>query len=215
MPETTDDLIERLSASGTPVRPLSSPIIRALATLLPMLTLMTIGAYAFGNTQPLIDHLSEPVFATGFLASLVTGISAVIAALHLSIPGRSESWSWAPLLPAATWFGVGFWQCSTYVGQNGIHEYNMFASADCFVFIAMTGTVIAVTLFASLRNRVSTNLFAVTALCGLGAATLANTMLAAFHPPATNPIDFLTHIVAGTAIIVYMATLGRSALKSP
>jgi len=213
MHETTDSLIERLSAAARPVRPQRPPLARALLILVPLLLVMTLAIVVRGHADSVMAQAASPVFTVGLLASLGTGITAIVAALHIAVPGRAGNWSWVPVVPALAWFVAGFWECSAYVSQNGLHDLNPFASLDCFAFISMTGTLIAMLLFLALRNSVITNLFAITALCGLGAATLANTLLMFFHPPGTNPVDFITHLAAVTALIVYMATLGRSAMR--
>ncbi|MEQ1755176.1 MAG: NrsF family protein [Micropepsaceae bacterium] len=212
MRKSTDKLIEHLSGTATPVKPLLPPSIRALMVLLPTLFVMALVAWKMGNLQLVLPAFANPPFAIAFFASLATGILSVLAALNISIPGRSDVWGWIPVIPAIAWVGAGVWECAVYVQQAGVHDYNVFASADCFAFIVMTGTVVAMTLYYMLRNSVSTDLFAITALGGLGAATLANALLTFFHPPGTNPVDFLTHLTAVTGLIAYMATLGRSAL---
>jgi hypothetical protein len=213
MSEPTDKLIERLSGEAKPVRPQLPPVVRSLVILVPLLTAMGVAIAVRGHTTSVMQQMANPVFTIGLLASLATGIIAIVAALYISVPGRAGNWAWAPVIPALAWFSAGFWECATYVSDNGIHDYDVFASMDCFMFIGLTGTAIALLLFAVMRNSVVSNLFGITALCGLGAATLGNTLLTFFHPPGTNPVDFITHLTVVTALVAYMATLGRSALR--
>lgn len=212
MRESTDKLIERLSGTATPVQPLASPAVRAILFLLPTLFVMALAAWKMGHLESVLPAFANPPFAIAFFASLATGIAAVFAALHIMIPGRSGAWTWIPVVPAIAWVAAGFWECAVYVQQSGLHDYDPFASADCFAFITMTGTIVAASIFFMMRNSVSTHLFGITALGGLAAAMLANTLLTFFHPPGTNPVDFMTHLAAVTLLIVYMATLGKSAL---
>jgi len=214
MSDQTDKLIERLSGDARPVRPQLPPFARSLAVLLPLLVAMAVAIRLSGAAPTVMAQMANPVFSVGLLGSLVTGMIAIVAAFYIAVPGRAGNWAWAPVLPALAWFVTGVWECASYVSQSGIHDYNMFASMNCFMFIGLTGTAIAVLLFLVLRNSVVSNLFAITALCGLGAATLANTLLMFFHPPGTNPVDFLTHLAAVTCLVTYMATLGRSALRA-
>lgn len=214
MRETTSALIERLSSQAVPIKPLLPPWLRAAVLLVPVLGLMTAIAMLSGNPTRVTDHLSDPVFTMALAGSLLTGVSALFAAFMLSIPGRTESWGWLPLGPAAIWLTASTVQCYRHVEEYGIHDYSPFASADCFVFILMAGTPIAVATHFLLRRALSTNLIGVTALAGLAAATLAAALLAFFHPAGTNPVDFITHVVAVSALVLYMTTLGRSALGS-
>jgi hypothetical protein len=213
MSDPTDKLIERLSGEARPVRPQLSPVVRSLVILVPLLAAMVVYIAMRGHTTSVMQQMADPVFTIGLVASLATGIIAIVAALYVSVPGRAGNWPWAPVIPALAWFSAGFWECATYVRHNGIHDYDILASLDCFMFIGLTGTAIALLLFAVLRNSVVSNLFGITALCGLGAATLGNTLLTFFHPPGTNPVDFVTHLTAVTALVTYMATLGRAAIR--
>ncbi len=214
MRETTSALIERLSSQAVPVNPLLSPWLRATALLVPVLGLIAAIALLSGNPTRVTDHLSDPVFTLALAGSLLTGISAFFAAFMLSVPGRTESWGWLPAAPAAIWLTASTMQCYQHVEEYGIHDYSPFASADCFVFILMVGTPIAVAAHFLLRRALSTNLIGVTALAGLAAATLAAALLAFFHPAGTDPVDFITHVVAVGALVLYMTTFGRNALGS-
>lgn len=212
MRESTNALIKRLAHDALPVSPLLPPVLRAVALLLPVLGLMTAIAFLGGNPTSVSAHLADPVFTFAVAGSLLTGISAFVATFMLSVPGRSESWGWLPVVPAAIWLSASTVQCYRHIKESGIHDYSPFASADCFVFIVMTGTPIAVATHFLLRRVLSTSLIGVTALAGLASATLATALLTFFHPPGTNPVDFLTHVVAVSALVLYMTTLGRGAL---
>jgi len=214
MRETTSALIERLTSQAVPIKPLLSPWLRAAALLVPVLGLMTAIALASGNPTRVTDHFSDPVFTLALAGSLLTGIFASVAAFMLSVPGRTESWMWLPAAPGMIWLTASTVQCYRHVEEYGIHDYSPFASADCFVFILMAGTPIAVATHFLLRRALPTNLIGVTALAGLAAAALAAALLAFFHPAGTDPVDFITHLVAVSALVLYMTTLGRNALGS-
>ena len=95
--------------------------------------------------------------------------------------------------------------------HQGAH-ISIFASADCFFFIMLSGTVVALLFYATLRNAVFINSLQVTAMLGLAAATLGTTLLAFFHPPETDLVDFGAHLAATAALILFMMTAGRGAL---
>ena len=77
----------------------------------------------------------------------------------------------------------------------------------------MTGTAIAVATYLLVRTTIAANTLSVTALIGLSAATLGMALLTFFHPPGTNPVDFLTHLTATIALVLFMVTAGRGALE--
>lgn len=213
MREPTDTLIERLSRSAAPVKPLWPPYLRAAAFVAGALLVMSAVAALAGQANIVFANLGDMPFAAAFVGALVTGICAVVAAIMTSVPGRSEAWAFLPLPGAVLWLLSGGVECYRYVAAFGLGGDGPFASLGCFLFIVMAGVPAAVGVFFLLRRTVSINLVGVTALAGLGAAMLAVALLQFFHPPGTNPVDFATHIVAVVALMAFMLTLGRRALE--
>lgn len=212
MREPTDDLINRLSADAPPVTPIHPPIIRLILVALPILAIMALIAALAGDTQMVMDHMADPAFALATLSAVTTGLFAIYAALALSVPGRTRTGIPWVLASAVVWLISSGILCTR--GMAGHHgaDISIFASADCFFFIMMSGTVVALLFYAALRNAVFINSLQVTAMLGLAAATLGATLLAFFHPPETDLVDFGAHLAATAALILFMMTAGRGAL---
>src|SRR5262249_49367176 len=133
-----------------------------------------------------------------------------IAAMTLSIPGRSDAWALLPLPSALLWIGAAIVRCLS----NPQPGEPLLASAFCFEFITFVSLPLAVMLYFALKRVASVNLIKVTELGGLGIAAFAAALLQFFHPEQTTAIDFSTHIVATVLIVVLMSTIGRRALRA-
>jgi len=213
MREPTDALIENLARDATPVKALSPPYARAGAFVAAVLAVMGAVAFFAGHVDEALSSFSDMPFAAAFAGALVTGVCAIVAAVVLSVPGRSEAWMLLPLPGALLWLLGSGTQCYQAVAAFGWGDDGPFASMACFEFIATAGLPVAVGIYFLLRRSVETNLAEVTALAGLGAAMLAAALLQFFHPHSADPVDLASHIAAVIALIAAMMTLGRRALK--
>jgi hypothetical protein len=212
MREPTDDLISQLSSDAAPVTPNQPPLIRLLFVALPILAIMAVVAALAGDPHMVMDHMSDPAFALSTLSAVATGLTAIYAALAYAVPGRTNTGTTWVFTSALIWLISSGVLCTR--GMAGHHgtDISIFASADCFFFIMLSGTVVALLFYAALRNAVFINTLQVTAMLGLAAATLGATLLAFFHPPETDLVDFGAHLAATAALILFMMTAGRGAL---
>jgi hypothetical protein len=213
MRNDTDDLIEKLARDAAPVKALPPPLVRAGAFIVLALTVMGAVAAFAGNVDGIWSKLSDPWFAGSLVGAMIAGVAAIMAAVVLSVPGRSESWALLPLPGVVLWLASSGAECFQSVAASGWGNGNPFASAACFRFIVIAGVPLALGVFFLLRRAVATNLVAVTALGGLGAAMLAAALLQIMHAHGANLVDFATHVVAVALLMVVMMTLGRSALE--
>lgn len=212
MREPTDDLINRLSADAAPVTPNQPPLIRLVLVALPILAIMAVVAAFAGDPRMVMDHMSDPVFAVSTLSAVVTGLTAIHAALSYAVPGRANTGTPWVITSALVWLVSSGVLCTRGMEAHQGTHISIFASADCFFFIMLSGTVVALLFYVALRNAVFINSLQVTAMLGLAAATLGATLLAFFHPPETDLVDFGAHLAATAALILFMMTAGRGAL---
>lgn len=212
MRKSTDQLIEQLSSGATPVRPALSPFLQTVLLAVPVLALLSFVAIYAGNPAVVFSHMTDLAYAVSTSSALMTGLAALFAAISTSVPGRVKSWTWLVLLPATAWLISSGIMCASGMTAHEGQDISIFASADCFYFIMLSGTVIALIFYAALRHSVTVNALKVASLAGLSAAMLGATLLAFFHPPETDLIDFGAHLAATAALILFMATSGRSAL---
>jgi hypothetical protein len=127
----------------------------------------------------------------------------------LSIPGRSQAWAYLPAPGMILWLVGGGLECYRQVGELGYVPVSMFASSDCFIFIMTVGLPTAAATYIFLRRHLTVDTVRVTAMATLGAALLAATLLQFVHAHGTNPVDFLTHVVAVTLLMLTAAALAR------
>jgi hypothetical protein len=205
----TSKLIDNLAQDAKPVKPLASPLLRA-GMLLAALLAMMVGFAAFGgHVTETIAHLASMPFTLELGGALLAGVSAIVAAVTLSIPGRSQAWAYLPLPGLALWLIGGGLECYRQVENFGYVAKSLFASQDCFFFIIGAGLPTAAATYIFLRRYLSIDAVRVTGLAALGAALLAATLLQFVHAQGTNPVDFVTHIVAVTLLMLLAMAIPR------
>src|SRR5262245_51958797 len=113
----TDQLIDSLTAKLQPVKPLRKPALRA--ALWSGFATLVIAAIAMvgGSAADLAHAMTEASFLAPLAGSWLTGVTAALAAFHVSLPDRSRRWLWLPVLPVLLW-GTGFAvTCVTNFGE--------------------------------------------------------------------------------------------------
>lgn len=213
MSKPTDDLIDRLAGSAGPITPIRPAAQRFAMICLPLLAIIALVAFWAGDPVTVMEHMSDPAFALSSIAAVLTGLASIFSAIAVSVPGRTRTGvSWV-IIFALVWLVSTAFLCTRGMAAHQGHDISIFAGGDCFVFIMMSGTVLSLFLFATLRHSVCINTIRVTALMGLAAATLGATLLAFFHPPETDLVDFGAHLAATAALMLFMITAGRNALR--
>jgi hypothetical protein len=205
----TGKLIEDLTTDAKPVKPLASPLLRAGALLAVLLAVMAGFAAFGGHVTETLAHLASMPFTLELGGALLAGVSAIVAAVTLSIPGRSRAWAYLPLPGLALWLIGGGLECYRQVEDLGYVATSLFASRDCFIFIVSAGLPTAAAAYIFLRRHLSIDAVRVTALAALGAALLAAALLQFVHAHNTNPVDFVTHVVAVTLLMLLAMTIPR------
>jgi hypothetical protein len=198
----TDELIAGLARGLAPVRPLAPPVTRALLWLAGF-TLAAAAMVAARHALPrFLAHMAPFTNSLEAAATLLTGITAVLAAFHLGVPGRSPLWRWAALPPFALWLassGAGCLQHGLGLGAAG---QRFGESPGCFGFIVVASLPLAVTLFALLRRNRPLEPLPVALNGALGVAALAGFVLQFFHGFDTTVIDLAFHMAALGVVLV-------------
>ena len=211
MRESTDKLIERLAHEAAPVKPLSPPLLRAGVFLVAVSAVMAALAFWGGRVADTLAHLTSMPFTAELAGAALGAVGAIVAAVMLSIPGRSPRWFYLPLPGVALWLIGGGWQCYHQI-DLGYVPTSLFASRECFAFILSAGIPTAGAAFLLLRRSLSVDVVRVTALASLGAALMATVLLQFVHAHGTNPVDFATHVVAVVMLMLFAVAAGQIAL---
>src|SRR5690349_15534853 len=103
----TELLIDTLAEKLQPVRPLRKPLLRALLWSAFASLVIALVAMIGGSRADLAHAMTEATFLFPLIGSWLTGLTAAIAAFHVSLPDRSRRWLWLPVAPVLLW-GTGF-----------------------------------------------------------------------------------------------------------
>lgn len=200
----TEELIERLAAQASPVRPLRSPATRLAMWAALAVPMVMVVALSMGLRDDLSQRLAEPAFQARVAASLATALLAAFAGLALGVPGRAWAWVLAPLLPLILWLSNLGRQC--LLELRGEAEVELLAPPhlDCLpdivVMIALPTIVMLMMVLkgAGFHRRLEL------ALGGLAAAALSNTALSLAHPVDAGLLVLLLQmvVVAGLAVLL-------------
>ena len=197
----TEQLIESLSRGLAPVRPLPPPARRALLWL---------GVVALLTGAVLLRYADLATFAARYAgtrmvieaaAMLVTGVTAVVAAFHLSLPDRSSLWRYAPLPPLALWIATSGLGCLQYGLGLGPPGDRIGDSTHCFAFIIGVSVPLTVLLYTVLRRARPLDPLPVALTAALGVTALAAFVLQFFHHFDVTAIDLVVHMAAVLSVV--------------
>jgi len=206
---STEKLIGELSQGLAPVQPLRPPVVRALLWLAAATLLIGAGLWRWANLDLFMSRNADPRLALESAATLLTGITAVVAAFYLSLPDRSSLWRYAPLPPLALWIatsGVGCLQYGLGLGPPGDR---LGESPHCFRFIVMVSVPLALFLYMVLRRARPLQPLPVATTAALGVAALAAFVLQFFHPFDSTVIDLAMHAAAILMVVAIAAAARR------
>jgi hypothetical protein len=210
----TEDLIESLSADAAPVKRLAPPSRRAVLWLGGVLAVFVVAVIATNKWLLMEPRLGDHRFALELAATLLTGITAVIAAFHVSLPDRSRAWLFAPLPFLVLWIASGGYECyRNWFTLGPDQSLALGESLYCFSFMLGVSAPLALLLYvAAVRTRTLYPV-QVMAMGGLGIAGLSAGLLQFFHPFDVTLMDLCFHMAALLVVVALMSTFGRTGMR--
>lgn len=205
----TRALIDQLAGRASAVRPLSSPMKRTLTWLAVAAVLIAIMTAFFG----LRANLSPAFLRTGpalqWVGSVLTGIFAAYAAFQISVPGRSGSWAWLPILPAAMWLGGIGVGCLREFGLQGAAAFAFEThSGECARAIIAMSLPLVLVMVVMVRHAGVVRPAPTAMLAGLSAAALCSAGVSLFHAGENSLMVLVWHVGAVLALSLASVALG-------
>jgi hypothetical protein len=211
--EATERIIERLVADAGAVRRLRPPTWRATLWLLAVAAIAAIAILLFADLDVAGRRLHDPKLALEMLATLLTGIAAVVAAFHLSLPDRSPAWALLPLPFLAVWIASSGYSCYRHWISVGPDGWELGESAHCLRFILAMSLPLGVSLLLLLRRAAPLTPVRVAAIGGLGTAAIAAFLLQFFHPFDVTFMDLSVHLGAVALVVAAASLIERAAQR--
>ena len=208
MTSSTDDLIRGLAAGVTHVRPLASPWLRAvvwLAASVPFLLLVYVLWPHPGVALP-VDRR----FAIEQIASLLTAITAGLAAFSLTVPGRPRMVALLPIAPLAMWM-LTIERACAHEWSAGTPLAPILPHWGCLAATIVTGAAPAVLIVLMLRRGAPLMPRLTTLLAALAVAGLANFCIRFAHAFDSSFVVLTWHVGAVMALAAALASSGRYA----
>jgi hypothetical protein len=181
-------------------------MVRAALWLVVVAAISASAILSLSNLDDFARRARDPKLAIEVVATLLTGVAAVIAAFHLSLPDRSLVWAFVPIPPLIVWLASIGYSCYRHWIIYGSDGWALGQSADCFRLILGVGVPLGFSLVMPLRRAQSLTPIRVAAVGGLGVAGIAAFVLQFFHPFDVTFAD-LGAQVAAMGILIAAASV--------
>ncbi|MCK6450938.1 MAG: DUF1109 domain-containing protein [Alphaproteobacteria bacterium] len=207
--QPTERLIDRLVADARPVRRLGPPGRRAGLWLVAVAAVATVAVLFLADLPLFAERARNPSLALEMAGALTAGITAVIAAFHLSLPDRSGAWALLPLPGLALWLAGSGYGCWADWIRFGSERWAVGESLVCLRFILAVGLPLGLSLLLMLRRACPLAPGRVAAVGGLGAAGVSAFLLQFFHPFDVTVPDLAMHVIAVALVVAASSLFSR------
>jgi hypothetical protein len=196
----TGDFIERLARDATPVRPLPSPMTRAVlwvAISLPYVAGIALAYRLAGNE---ISLSLDTRYLIQQLATIATAVTAAVAAFCCVVPGRDRRIALLPLLPLAVWLATLAEEWTAVWLQSGVAGLGLRIGWDCVPVSALLALAPAIAIALMLRRGAPLFPHSTLALGALAAAGLGNLGLRLFNIDDISAMTLVWHLGASALL---------------
>jgi hypothetical protein len=214
MSEPLDDLIEKLAADGRRVRRLAPPMTRAMLWLGAVLLVSALAVWSFADLPLFMSRIDDAKLRLELAGTVLTGIAAIVAAFHLSLPDRPTTWAWLPVPPLVLWVASSGYACWQHWIRFGPEGWTLGESADCFRLLLGVSLPLGAALLLVLSHARPLNPTPVAIAGGLGVAAIAAVLLQFFHPFDVTFMDLGVHAVA-VGLVILAARMSSGLLGRP
>ena len=128
------------------------------------------------------EHMHDPTYFIGMLASLLTGVSATFATFYASLPDRSRYWLLLPAPAVALWIANLGYQCVADWMSLPPGAVTIGAATSCVVTLTLTSLPLSLTLLGMLRYVSLLQPMAIALTGSLAVSALTASALTMFHP---------------------------------
>lgn len=210
---STSDVIDSLVADAKPVRRLQPPAVRALCWLMFAALMLALVAIVHGLRPDLMLKLSQPVFATGVVAALTTGVLAAMASFMASVPGRSRRWLLLPTPALVVWISTIGYGCLTGWVSIGPEGMSLGETARCFATVAITGIPLSLAMLVMLRYMARLSSAPVAMMGSLAVAAMTAVALSLFHSLDATVMILLWNFGVTALFLVFSGLYGKRLLE--
>lgn len=148
----TEDLVSAMAREMGPVKRLRPPIQRAALWLGFSALVIAAVVVVSGPRDDLAERLSQPWEMAQLIAALLTAGLAAVAAFHLSLPDRSNTWALLPVPAFAAWLASLGWGCVSDFVRLGPEGISLGTSWGCLGFILGLSAPMGAGLLLALRH---------------------------------------------------------------
>ena len=211
----TDQLIHQLAGRTAPVRRLPLPWRRAALWLAISMPYVAAVMFVHSMSMPvdLVQMLADRQFVIEEIATLLTAITAVIAAFCSVVPGIDRRILLLPLLPLAIWLfclGDGCVRDWIRLGADGL---KLHADWSCLSPAVLIGIVPVLTIVVMLRRGAPLYPRVTLVLAALAVAALGNFALRIYHVGDASIVLLVWHFGAVVVLSLIAGWIGRRVLN--
>jgi hypothetical protein len=206
----TEELIEALVDSATPVRRLRPPLVRAALWLLLAAVVLVLIGVAHGVRPDIDERLRQPTFVIGMAAALVTAVLASIASFRVSLPDTSRWWVLLPTPALALWLSTIGYGCFTDWVSFGPDGVQMGEAVQCFATLLMTSVPLSIAIVIMLRYAALLRPTEVSVTGGLAVAAMTAFALSLFHNLDATVMILMWNLGVAVLIAGLACVFGRS-----